>query len=254
MKKTNKFFQKLLDIIFPRKCMCCGDIFAFNSQVHGVCDMCMKIYKKPMGNKCVQCGREISDNHKHCYSCIKYKNGKLSNDSEFYFENNFPIFIYDDTTKISIFELKYNKKMHTIEGFKRIIESRISEYDFSKIDLVMPVPMHKKKEKERGFNQAKIFAKIISDCSGVPYNDTSIIRTKNTTVQSNKSLQKRYENLEDCFSVVNSDNIKDKVILLVDDIFTSGSTINMSSKELVKKGAKTVFSMTISITSEKYDD
>ncbi len=250
----NRLLEKLLDIIFPRKCMNCGEIFPFNSSVHGLCDMCMKIYEKPTGNQCVQCGREIHDDSTHCYSCIKYKGGKLFKDNIFYFENNFPIFKYNDITKISIFELKYSKNMYVIEGFKRLIENRITDYDFSKIDMIIPVPMHKDKEKSRGFNQAKIFAKIISDLSGIPYDDTSIIRTVNTTVQSNKSLQKRYENLEDCFTVPNPSSIKDKSILLVDDIFTSGSTINMSSKELVKNGVKKVFSMTISITSEKYDD
>ncbi len=255
VKKMNKlynFFDKILDLVFPKKCMVCKEIFDFNETSIGVCDDCIKIFKAPTGTTCKQCGKETEQ--EYCDICTKYLSGKLYKDNTFYFTKNYPIFIYNDSTKISIFELKYSKNLSVLKGFEKIINQRLKDLDFSKIDLIIPVPMYIKKERKRGFNQAKLFAKLVSNLTKINYNDKALIRHRKTTVQSDKTLSMRYANLENCFSVTDKNSIKNKTILLIDDIYTSGSTINMCAKTLIENGANEVFSLSISITNEKFDD
>ncbi len=251
-KKVSNIFTKIIDIIYPKKCVVCKQIFDYGESNKGICDKCIKIFEKPKGNVCEICGRETEN--RRCSVCSKVLSGKLYGDKKIYFTKNYPLFLYNDATKIIIFDLKYNKKLYTISGFESIIKDGLKEIDLSCIDIVMPIPMYKKKEKIRGFNQAKIFAKIVCEMTGLEYNDKELLRIKNTTAQNNKSLRGRYENIEGCFKVLDSNKIKGKTILLIDDIYTSGSTINISSKELINNGAKEVYSLTLSITSEKNDE
>lgn len=247
--------NKLLDLIYPRRCMCCKNIFPFNENKY-VCDDCLKIFKTPKDNTCIKCGRQLYENKEYnktmCKFCVDFKNGKLSEDTTFYYVKNYPIFIYNDASKIPIFELKYGKKLQNLDGINVLIKNYLANIDLSFIDVVIPIPMNKKKLKKRGFNQAELIAKLVSDNIGKPYFNNIIIRNKNTSVQSNKSPKARYENLAHCFSVIKKESILNKNVLLIDDIFTSGSTINSSSKQLVLNGAKNVYSLTLSISDLAY--
>lgn len=263
VKKMIRIFEitnKFIDIIFPKKCMVCKNIIPFNEKQTGLCDECIKIFKQPMGHRCKQCNREIctedslGNKKEYCDICIKILSKKVYEDSKFYFTKNYSIFIYNDATKISIFDFKYNKNLSTLYGFETLLNKGIEKIQLPSIDIIIPAPLHRKKQKKRGFNQATLFSKIVSNIIGVKYNDKILVRSKNTSVQSNKPIKERYENLDNCFKVLKPDYIKNKTILLVDDIYTSGSTINTCSKELVKNGAKEVFSLTMSITPEKNDE
>ncbi len=251
VKKLKKLIEKLLDFVYPRKCIVCEKLFDIREKDRGVCKKCVKIFERPSGNTCLQCGRETKD--AFCYVCKRISSGKIYKDNQFYYTKNYPVFVYNEASRVSIFELKYDKKLYILKGFEQLLSKYLEDNEI-KADLIIPVPMHKKKEKSRGFNQAKLIGKLVSDITGIRYNQTAIIRNRNTSVQSNKTLSHRHENLEGCFSVINKEQIKGKVILLVDDIYTSGSTINMCAKELMQNGAKEVFSLTLSIVREQKED
>ncbi len=238
-------YNYLLDLIFPKKCMICKNIFDFGSDKRGICDQCIKIFEKPPKEGCVQCGKETK--YQYCNVCSNLLKGKLYKDNKFYFKKNYSIFVYNEAAREPLLNLKYRKELELLEGFEKIIRLRLEEIDLPNIDIIIPVPMYHKKERKRGFNQAKLFSEIVSNIIKIEYNDKILIRNKNTTVQSNKNIKDRYENLENCFSVVNNDVIDNKTILLIDDIYTSGSTINTCAKELIQNGCKEVFSLTISI-------
>lgn len=243
----------LLDLIFPNKCMDCKTLFEYGQENIGICDKCIEAYNKPSGNTCIQCGRETKDIY--CEICSKFKSGKIYKDTKFYFVKNYPIFNYNHLTKVSIFELKYGGNLSTLKGFERILKKALVDIDLSSIDLIIPIPMNKKKQRSRGFNQAELLAEIVRDITGLDYNKNVIIRNRPTTVQSNKTPKMRYENLEGCFSVIDKKCIERKTILLVDDIFTSGSTINICSKELIENGAYAIYSLTIAIAvKEDFDE
>ncbi|RZL16700.1 MAG: ComF family protein [Pedobacter sp.] len=115
----------------------------------------------------------------------------------------------------------------------RLLESP----DFNAIDLVLPVPLHKKKLKSRGYNQSLFIASGIAGIIGSPYNDDNLIREKETGTQTRRSRYLRYENMRSVFSVRTKSEIKEKHILLVDDVLTTGSTLEACSNELLSAGA-----------------
>lgn len=256
MNRINQIISFLLNFIYPKKCMICKSIFDFNDKDFGLCEKCYHIFKNLSGDVCIKCGRPLENpndfyNSKHCTLCSDFLKGKFSSDNTFYFEKNYPMFIYNGATKNPILDLKYRQKLQNLEGFKKILRDNLQKIELNSIDLVIPVPMHKKKVKKRGFNQATLIANIVSELINKPLKTDVIIRNRFTSVQSDKSPRGRYENLENCFTCVKQNEILGKSILLIDDIFTSGSTINMTSKELINNGAKEVFSLTLAITNNK---
>ncbi len=249
--KISDIVNIVLDICYPKKCVVCKIIFDYGSSESGICENCIKIFEKPVDNICQKCGRQTNDDLDICYICSKVIAGKLYNDKNIYFTKNYPLFIYNESTKLIIFDLKYSKKLYTLSGFEKIIENGLADIDLSNIDLIIPIAMYHRKELLRGFNQATLLAQIISKLTNIEYDNKTLVRTKNTKVQNKKSLKDRYESLEGCFSVVSKEKVLNKTILLIDDIYTSGSTINISSKELINSGAKEVYSITLSITEDR---
>lgn len=113
------------------------------------------------------------------------------------------------------------------------------------IDVIVPVPLHRKKQKKRGFNQAEILAKEIGLRTGLPVDTTLVKRKINTVPQKEFSRRERKKNLKNAFEVTRK--IKEKNVLIIDDIYTTGSTIHSMSVLLKKSGAEKTYFLTISI-------
>lgn len=117
--------------------------------------------------------------------------------------------------------------------------------NITNIDLIVPVPLHRSRKAERGYNQAELLAKYLSSKLGIPLNSRNLIRTKATKIQNKLSRHEREQNLKDAFIIRQSNVFKDKRILLVDDIFTTGATVNECSRILMECGVKEVYVITI---------
>jgi len=111
-------------------------------------------------------------------------------------------------------------------------------------DIILPVPLYKQKEKERGFNQATLLCQYISKEMNIPFNIHTLIRVKNTKVMHSLTKKERQENVADAFKVVDNGVIMEKDIVLIDDIFTTGATVNACSQLLLSNGAKSVTVLT----------
>ena len=109
----------------------------------------------------------------------------------------------------------------------------------SPFDIVIPVPLHKKKFKERGYNQVTTFGKTLSESLNISYDDSILYRKKYSKTQSKKNLLGRSENIENNFDVINSEENQNKHFLIVDDVLTTGATLEACSRALLKiPGAK----------------
>jgi len=115
----------------------------------------------------------------------------------------------------------------------------------SAFDMVVPVPLHTRKKRQRGYNQADSFAKGLAQSLGVPWSDKVLIRTRNTSSQTHKSRPERWANVADIFKVVDPISIKTKRILLVDDVMTTGATLEASALTLYQAGCAEVSVCTI---------
>ena len=190
------------------------------------------------GSRCALCGRPVPYDYSFkCESC-------MSEDVK-YFSAGLCVFPYSKVRK-SVHILKYYGGSINAKPYARIMydyfrkTNRLSLEDF---DAVTFVPMHPEKERRRWYNQAKVIAEEFSRITGKPC-ETFLKKTVLSEAQSLKSKDERKTNVENTFSVVSPEGIKDKRILIIDDVLTTGSTINECAKALIDGGADRVMFMT----------
>ena len=132
-----------------------------------------------------------------------------------------------------IHDLKYNNYQDISILFGRAIAENIKRNDrYAQIDYIVPLPLHPKRVKKRGYNQSELIAAEVSRQLGVPLNTTNVYRLRNNESQTKKSLTERVENVKDIFALRDNALFADKTILLIDDVITTGSTIIACCKVL----------------------
>lgn len=248
MARQNKFisfFTKakdfVLELFYPSNFTCdiCGCEMNHETKYH-VCDNCEE---KFLNNKkiCPNCGSEIDESRNSCYSC--------RNKQVFYKMARAP-FVYRDNVKQAIHNFKYHNAKYLGVTFGNYMTSVVVKENFE-FNLIVPVPLTEKRKKSRGYNQSALLANQISKNLGVPVDETSLIRTKFSRSQTELQSNERYQNLEDCFQIADSSRIRGKKILLVDDVMTTGATVEACSKLLMEAGANVVYVVTACRTSSK---
>ena len=120
-------------------------------------------------------------------------------------------------------------------------------------DMVVPVPLWKEKEKKRGFNQAALMAESFSKVTGIPYDESVIMRIRDTAPQSSLRKHQRDANIRSAFKVTDENKVKGRKILRVDDIYTTGSNVRECAKNFYVNGAKAVMYIALA-GAEEHDD
>lgn len=155
----------------------------------------------------------------------------------------FSIFYYIDNTPIQniIHEIKYKGDKRTALALGRWIGEKIKDkVSAFHTDLIIPMPLHPKKEKQRGYNQATLLCTGMKQTTGIDHNEKILIRNQFTTSQTTKSRMKRWENVGAVFSVPNPDLIRGKNLILVDDVITTGASTEACVGTLMNAGAGSV--------------
>ena len=205
------YFIDFVNLIFPRLCVLCHNDLEPN--VSTLCLTCLyRISETPLNsNKSSTFFR---------YDAIQ---------SAFCFLN----YEKENVVQRAIYLLKYKDRKELGELLGSLCADAWKEScKMSENTLIVPVPLHKKKLKKRGYNQSEYFAKGLSRNLGIPYDIHSLIRKQNTETQTKKDYAERWTSVKSAFEVVSSDNIKDKHILLVDDVLTTGSTVEACALKL----------------------
>lgn len=147
----------------------------------------------------------------------------------------------------SIGRFKYNNRREYanfyVQELLDICGPAVRSWD---IDLLIPIPLHKSRRRKRGFNQAELIAKGLGRELEIPVSANYLLRTRKTSPQKELNDQERKNNLKNAFQVVNYD-VKFKKVLLIDDIYTTGSTIDAAASVLLESGAEKVYFLSISI-------
>lgn len=227
---------KLINIFYPLTCPICGKVLSGKRKVCSQCERNVKIIREP---KCQKCGKPLQYQTKiYCGDC---------NEKTRFFDRGVAVFEHKGEIRESIYRFKYyNARVYAqyyAETAVKIYGKLLKEW---KIDAIVPVPIHKNRELKRGFNQALVFAEALSDYANMTLEKKLVIRTKNTLPQKELTETMRYLNLRDAFAV-DKDRMKGiRNILLVDDIFTTGSTVDACSSILKKAGAERVYVLCIS--------
>lgn len=148
---------------------------------------------------------------------------------------------YDGVVKKLVYGLKYEKLFSAGDVLAELMLERIETEDFKNF-VIIPVPLHKSREKSRGFNQSEILSRKIAENLKLPIKNL-LTRVRETESQVGKSKEERARNVEEAFSCVNKKFTKDKNMLLVDDVATTLSTLNECAKALKKSGAKKIYAL-----------
>ena len=212
-------FEKILDLLFPN-----------------VCGFCNKIDKNSL---CKNCELIIQ---KYEINCIKnYKNDKKK-----YFDYLYCALKYENIIRENIIKYKFYDMPYLYKTFSKIIIKNKKIYEFLKLyDIIISVPIHKQKKCIRAYNQSELIAKQIAKEMKINYGKNILIKIKNTKLQSTLNKTERKTNIKNAFYLKDNKNIKGKKVILVDDIYTTGSTVNECSKVLKKAGAKEICVITI---------
>lgn len=239
MKETTKEnLQKLEMFLFgSRACICCGKECDGEND-YRLCNNCYKNIPFIKDRYCLRCGEIIKGDYDFCLKC---------KDDVYDFDYSRSVFVYTDLTAPIIMNFKYNgMKSHAIPLAKLLVDY----YSTSDLiaDSVTYVPMPKKRQKERGYNQSYELAKEFCKLSGLEFID-ALERTKEDIRQASLNAKERRENLKGSFKIIDKKLVKGKEILLIDDVSTTGATANECAKILNKAGAKNVQVLTLAKTS-----
>ena len=234
----------VMSLLLPADCLLCKrPLKPLNRSF--ICLTCwQKVEWLPSGC-CIRCGKPLfihgknSDLDLICFEC------KIDPP---HFQRLFSPTVYRGVMAEAIRLFKYNGKRGIIRGFAQIIKICIKRFGLTSLGLeaIVPVPLHVRRLRERGFNQAKDLADVIGKCLNIPVWNNYLVRVRYTKPQTRLKKQERRKNVKDAFSVKKSakGQGKDKKILLVDDVYTTGITLNEASYEMKKDGAQ-VFSFTL---------
>ena len=226
----------MLDILCPRTCPMCDKII---SRHENICTTCHSKFVYIHEPKCKKCGKELRDEAKeYCADCSVKKH---------YFKLNVAVFVYSDMVSKSLYKFKY----HNRRTYARFYGEAIAKHCANDIrrwnpDVIVPVPIHYKKRIKRGYNQAALIARELGKEINIYVDEKYLYRVVNTRPMKELNKTTRKKNVENAFKIYKN-VVKYKKIILVDDIYTTGSTLDACAKALLGAGASEVFCICMSV-------
>jgi ComF family protein len=232
---TQTFARTALDWLFPPTCLGCGEEGVF------ICPECFSKIKLVPRDVCNYCGSFTSKNGK-CPNCDN-KQSPYSGFRAFAY--------YDGTIRKAIHHLKYQNDLtigRYLAGLLKLVYQR-TDWE---VDLIVPIPIGEQKRLERGYNQAERLAKPLAELLEIPFRSDALIRINEISSQVGLNHVERQENVRQAF-VANSPQVKGRIVLVVDDVYTSGATMEAAATELMAAGAKRVYCLTVAKVNHLLD-
>lgn len=211
------FFKDIISLFYPELCMCCDKNLSYNEDT--ICVNCLHdlpfTHYSAQPRNCVE---------KSFFGRIKIEEAT----SLFYFKKG-------GIAQKSIHKLKYKKQEHIGNFLGELLAYDMKDSGrFKNIDCIIPVPIHPQKKKTRGYNQLDLFGQTLSQHLKLPFYDKILIKTNSSETQTKKQRYDRWKNASESFLLTDIEFLRDKHILLIDDIITTGATLEACSNELFK--------------------
>ncbi len=239
MASVKQFFNALLDVILPPICHICHSFIPQAGNLH-ICPSCRDRLPLVSSPLCSLCGIPFAGtggDHR-CGSCLTHPP---------HFDSARAHFLYEGAIRDLIHSFKYNRLTHLRYPLALLTLEGMSE--FCDPHLIVPVPLHRSRLRQRGFNQAVLLGRVLSRRLSLPMLPDALVRTRQTEPQIELSAAERRVNVKGAFSVKRPDHVAGKRILLLDDVMTTGSTMDECAKELKKAGAEVVIATAIARTA-----
>ncbi len=238
-------FKQLAQIIFPPRCVICGDFlwrgpFDAGNFPDSVCHGCTSAFNPIEAPFCTVCGTPFGsdgiENHP-CEDCLR---------TQPFFQAAYAPYRYEGSILEAVHRFKFGQKTFIANALGPLLAEFVkTRFRLPEPFLTMPVPLHPKRLRERGFNQSLLLARQISDRLNGELDFLSLVRPKYTTPQSTLSKRERGKNIQNAFHLKTPDAVIHKNILLVDDVATTGNTLNECARILKSGGSEAVFCVTL---------
>lgn len=236
-----RIIDKVLEWIFPSDiyCICCGNLIN-SGKKYSLCDDCIRDLDWVNEFECEKCGVKLKNAEiRFCKTCLESLQS---------FDRAYTCMVYDTMAKKMITDYKFRGKAYMAEGLADIMVDKFLLSGCAG-DLVMFVPMHPKKEKQRGYNQAELLARNFAKKLGLPLADNVLVRKNYKKAMNKLSAEERRENIKGAYALSGEEKsleiIKRKSVILIDDIYTTGTTVNACAELLRDGGVESVSVFTL---------
>jgi ComF family protein len=225
------------DLLLPPCCAVCNSLLDDPRQV--VCPQCFEGFERLAPPICASCGQPCPTSD----MCPECKSDKTTCSIR-------SVFAFGGSLAEAVLKFKFENRCQLAPFFARLIfEANLPGHDLTKIDLIVPVPLHPAKLKERGFNQSAMLAGRIAGLLQVPFDYLHLVRSRPTESQSRmKTRSEREKNVKGAFSTTKNHPFSARRICLIDDVVTTGSTLRACSDTLINAGAQSVLGATLART------
>ena len=223
-----EYLNQIWDIIFPKKCISCKKEGGY------LCEDCLSLVEI---NPYQYCLCENLEKKEKCADCKNKNLDKILSAASF----------SNKIVKEAIHKVKYGyiKEMAQPLALLILTHLHLINIEIDRSFAIIPIPLSHKKKRKRGFNQSEEMGKVISEATGIPLLSDILVKTKETKPQMELKRAERLKNIKDCFEIKNKEKIENKTILLLDDVYTTGSTMEECARILKKSGAKEVWGLTV---------
>jgi competence protein ComFC len=232
----------VVSVFFPAGCRICDKLLVRASRVP-FCEECLNSFEAPAEKKCEVCGQALSWFTQRegepllCRACQQ---------KTYAFERARSYGVYDGALVRAILLLKWERIEPLGEWFaERLAEMVRREAGVLTADVVVPVPLHRDRERQRGYNQASLISKPLARKLGLPHRAVLLMRTRPRPDKQVLSLEERWESVRGAFATRPGSQVDNKRVLLVDDVMTTGATLDACARALLESGAKSVLGLTV---------
>jgi len=236
----SRFVQPVRMVIFPSLCKICRRPLE-GPEEKAVCSECLMGVEVHRGPVCPVCGRFLFYKNAASFCCFECQTKKPS------FSRHRSLGPYTGRLKEMIILFKYKEYEILSRPLAALLYENFGSGNglFSEIDFILSVPLYPRKERARGFNQAESLARQLSKLSGLPVLNRTLVKIKNTPAQVSLEAKERELNLRGAFAVRKQGKIRGRKLLLIDDVFTTGTTVSECAAVLHKAGAKEIRALTL---------
>ena len=229
----------VIGLLFPEKCASCARGIRPEKEQLPLCPRCRDSMRPNTPPLCSRCGRHLEKSAaRMCRACAA---------NPPHFDRALAPLRYEGAAKALVRDLKYRQRDYLGPCLSRVMAAYLCEYSIpcDHIDMVVPVPLHPARLREREFNQAQVLAKGVARLLGKRLDERLLARSRNTPTQTEREEKERRENVSGAFEVCDAGRVKGAKIILVDDVLTTGATCSEAARCLKAAGAAWVMVLTL---------
>ena len=233
---TRRAGKWLAGLVYPTTCPVCQRIVEPEQLICPDCEQRLEVIEEPV---CKKCGQPLDyEETEYCFDCSRHQHE---------YECGRAVWLYYGEMKQSLYRFKYSNKREYARYYGTVAWDRYEEWIRQlNIEAIIPVPLHRARQRRRGYNQEDLFARVLGEKLCVPVCNNLVYRTVNTRPQKELDDTGRKNNLKKAFKI-KANHVQLRSILIVDDIYTTGCTIDAVAKEFKSAGVDHIYFLCISI-------